>query len=101
MDVILVEKDIDPKVEVTTRYRHLCHTFVKFQVKLQNPKRVRNELVVKGANKVIAKLKDINKRNESFDKSPSSNTTQNEPSEIVYIDNKVDWAKKKETNLSF
>ncbi|KAK6784432.1 hypothetical protein RDI58_017887 [Solanum bulbocastanum] len=86
MDAFLEEKDIDPKVEVTARYRHLCHTFVQISSEASESKEG-YELVVRGANEMIAKLKDIKKRKESPDKSAPSNTTQNEPSEIVFIDN--------------
>ncbi|KAG5627338.1 hypothetical protein H5410_012556 [Solanum commersonii] len=87
MDAILEEKDIDPKVEVTARYRHLCHTFVQIS-KSASESKEGYELVVNGANEMInAKLKDIKKRTESPDKSAPSNTTQNEPS---------DWLKRKE-----
>ncbi|KAL3328380.1 hypothetical protein AABB24_035827 [Solanum stoloniferum] len=99
MDAILEEKDIDPKVEVTARYRHLCHTFVQISSETSEFKEG-YELVVNGANEMIAKLKDIKKRKESPDKSPPSNTTQNEPSEIICIDNtnftKVTGLKRKE-----
>ncbi|KAK6774318.1 hypothetical protein RDI58_029557 [Solanum bulbocastanum] len=86
MDAILEEKDIDPKIEVTARYRHLCHTFVQILTEASESKEG-YELVVNGANEMIAKLKDIKKRKELPDKSTPSNTTQNEPSEIVFIDN--------------
>ncbi|WMV10929.1 hypothetical protein MTR67_004314 [Solanum verrucosum] len=84
MDAILEEKDIDPKVEVTARYRHLCHTFVQISSSASESKEG-YELVVNGVNEMIAKLKDIKKRKESPDKSAPSNTTQNEPSEILSI----------------
>ncbi|KAK6787082.1 hypothetical protein RDI58_015607 [Solanum bulbocastanum] len=74
MDVILEEKDIDPKVEVNARYRHLCHTFVQISTKASESKEG-YELVVNGANEMIAKLKNIKKRKESPDKSAPTNTT--------------------------
>uniref|UniRef100_M0ZQE6 Uncharacterized protein n=1 Tax=Solanum tuberosum TaxID=4113 RepID=M0ZQE6_SOLTU len=57
-----------------------------------------HELVVNGANEMIAKLKDIKKRKESPDKSAPSNTTQNELSEFIDNTNftKVTGLKRKE-----
>lgn len=99
MDIILVEKKIDPKVEVTARYRHLCHIFVQISSEASESKEG-YELAAKGANEIIVKLRDMKKRNESLEKLAPSNSLQNEPSEIVFIDNtnvtKVTELKRKE-----
>ncbi|XP_060200856.1 protein FAR1-RELATED SEQUENCE 5-like [Lycium barbarum] len=99
VDIDLVEKDSDPKVEVTARYRHLCHTFVQISSEASESTEG-YELAAKGANEIIAKLKDIKKRNESPEKLAPSKSIQNEPSEIIFIDNtnvtKVTGLKRKE-----
>ncbi|KAM3238321.1 protein FAR1-RELATED SEQUENCE 5-like [Capsicum annuum] len=92
MDASLVEKDIDPKVEVTTRYRHLCHTFVQISSEALESKEG-YELAVKGANEIIFKLKDIKRMNESAEKLATSNSIQNELSEIIFIDNTTSQSK--------
>nr|XP_033516126.1 protein FAR-RED ELONGATED HYPOCOTYL 3-like [Nicotiana tomentosiformis] len=85
MDVSLVAKKTDPKVEVTTRYRHLCQTFV--QISSEASEYIEGyELVANYVNEIIAKLKDVKKRKETQKLVPS-NVIQNEPNEIVFVDN--------------
>ncbi|XP_009801826.2 protein FAR1-RELATED SEQUENCE 5-like [Nicotiana sylvestris] len=85
MDVSLIAKETDPKVEVTARYRHLCQTFV--QISSEASESIEGyELVANHANEIISKLKDVKKRKES-QKSVPGNVIQNEPNETVFVDN--------------
>ncbi|XP_019265391.1 PREDICTED: protein FAR1-RELATED SEQUENCE 1-like [Nicotiana attenuata] len=85
MDVSLIAKETDPEVEVTSRYRHLCQTFV--QISSEASESIEGyELVANYANEIISKLKDVKKRKES-QKSVPGNVIQNEPNETVFVDN--------------
>ncbi|XP_059315442.1 protein FAR-RED IMPAIRED RESPONSE 1-like [Lycium ferocissimum] len=73
----------DPKVEVSTRYRHLCKTFVEIASEASESKEG-YELVAKYANEVISKLKEIKKRHESHENpSVPSEVLHDEP---VFVD---------------
>lgn len=47
----------DPKIEVSTRYMHLCKTFVQIASETSEFKE-EYKLIVKYANDIIVKLKD-------------------------------------------
>ncbi|XP_059302020.1 protein FAR-RED ELONGATED HYPOCOTYL 3-like [Lycium ferocissimum] len=99
MDANLVGTNSNPKVKIIVRYRYLCQTFVQISSEASESKEG-YELAAKCTNKIIAKLNDVKKRNESHEELIPSNNIQNEPSETVFVDNtnvtKVTGLKRKE-----
>ncbi|XP_060213351.1 protein FAR1-RELATED SEQUENCE 5-like [Lycium barbarum] len=97
----LVGTNSDPKVEIIARYRHLCQTFVQISSEASESKEG-YELAANCTNKIIAKLNDVKKRNESHEEPIPSNNIQNEPSETIFVNNtnvhKGDWVKKEGAN---
>ncbi|KAF3631729.1 hypothetical protein T459_26025 [Capsicum annuum] len=86
MDINLVTKDSNPKVEVIARYKHLCQTFIQISSEASGSKKG-YELAAIGANELITKLNDIKKRKESVEEPIQDNNIQNEANKIVFVDN--------------
>ena len=57
---ITKDKENDPVLEATKRYRHLCSTFVRISTEAAES-REGYEVVAECANEIIAKLKDVAK----------------------------------------
>ncbi|KAF3674233.1 hypothetical protein FXO37_06490 [Capsicum annuum] len=86
MDINLVTKDSNPKVEVIARYKHLCQTFIQISSKASGCKEG-YELAAIFVNELITKLNDIKKRKESVEEPIQDNNIQNEANETVFVDN--------------
>ncbi|KAM3397648.1 hypothetical protein P3S68_001161 [Capsicum galapagoense] len=86
MDINLVTKDSNPKVEVIARYRHLCQTFIQISSEASGSKEG-YELAAIFVNELITKLNDIKKRKKSVEEPIQDNNIQNEANETVFVDN--------------
>nr|XP_033517422.1 uncharacterized protein LOC104117113 [Nicotiana tomentosiformis] len=76
MEIKVFTQGSDPKVKVSTRYRHLCQTLVQIASEASES-REGYELVAQYSNEIIAKLKEVKIKNESHE-SPSV------PSEVLH-----------------
>ncbi|KAM3233316.1 hypothetical protein P3L10_018675 [Capsicum annuum] len=86
MDINLVIKDSDLKVEVIARYKHLCQTFVQISSETFGSKEG-YELPAICVNELITKLNDIKKRKESVKEPTPDNNIQSEANETIFVDN--------------
>ncbi|XP_006350370.1 uncharacterized protein [Solanum tuberosum] len=102
MEIKDFTKGSDPKAEVSTRYMHLCKTFVQIASEASKFKEG-YELIVKYANEIIVKSKEIKNKHESHENPSVPNEVIHD--ETIFVDSlnvtKVTILKKKQpTSLS-
>ncbi|XP_070013679.1 protein FAR1-RELATED SEQUENCE 7-like [Nicotiana tabacum] len=96
MEIKMFTERSDPKVEVSTRYRHLCQTLVQIASEASES-REGYELVAEYSNEIIAKLKEVKIKNESHESPPVLSKDLHD--ETIFVDSanvtKVTGLKKK------